>query len=162
MARKCFLTFHYKPDCWRVGQIKNMGKIEEQPILTTNGWEEVKKKGDAGIKKWIDDNMSGKSCHIVLVGANTAGRKWVDYEIGKAWDDKKGLLAIHIHNMKDSGGNQSTKGKNPYATWTVGTDKKPMTNWVKTVDPPYSGSDKVYEYIKDNIETWVEDAIALR
>jgi hypothetical protein len=32
-----------------------MGKIEEQPILTTNGWEEVEKKGDAGIKKWIDD-----------------------------------------------------------------------------------------------------------
>ena len=21
-------------------------------------WEEVKKKGDAGIKKWIDDNMN--------------------------------------------------------------------------------------------------------
>lgn len=162
MARKCFLTFHYKPDCWRVGQIKNIGSIEEQPILSTNDWEEVKKKGDAGIKKWIDDNMHGKSCQIVLVGANTAGRKWVDYEIGKAWDDKKGLLAIHIHNMKNSAGTQSAKGKNPYATWTVGSDKKPMTNWVKTVDPPYTDSQKVYDYIKNNIEDWVEAAIALR
>jgi hypothetical protein len=145
-----------------VGQIKNIGSIEDQPILTTNEWEEVKKKGEAGIKKWIDDNMSGKSCQIVLVGANTYGRKWVNYEIEKAWADKKGLLAIHIHNMKDSSGNQSTKGKNPYAYFTVGSDKKPMTNWVKTVDPPYTDSQKVYDHIKNNIEDWVEDAISLR
>lgn len=139
-----------------------MGKVEGQPLLGSNDWEDVKKKGEAAIKKWIDDNMYGKSCQIVLIGSKTAGRKWVNYEIEKAWNDNKGLLAIHIHNLKDSGGNQSTKGTNPFSTWTVGDDKKPMTNWVKTVDPPYTTSEKVYEYIADNIEQWVEDAIKLR
>ncbi len=121
MARKCFLSFHYKPDSWRVSQVKNMGKIEGQSILSSNSWEEVKNKGDAAIQKWIDDNMSGKGCQIVLIGANTAGRRWVKYEIKKAWDDKKGVLGIHVHNLKDNDQNQSSKGSNPFSTFTVVT-----------------------------------------
>jgi MTH538 TIR-like domain (DUF1863) len=162
MARKCFLSFHYKPDCWRVSQIKNMGKIEGQSVLSSNSWEEVKKKGDAAIQKWIDDNMSGKSCQVVLIGTNTASRRWVKYEIRKAFDSGKGVLGIYIHNLKDSDGDQSSKGSNPFSTFTVGTDKKPLTNYAKTYDPPYSRSDDVYDYIKKNIDDWVEEAIRLR
>ena len=52
-------------------------------------WEEVKRKGDDAIKKWIDDEMTGRTCAIVLVGAQTASRKWVTYEIsGKAVNDR--------------------------------------------------------------------------
>lgn len=162
MARKCFLTFHYKPDCWRVSQIKKMGAVEGQSILSTNDWETVEKKGDAAIQKWIDDNMVGRSCQIVLIGSKTADRKWVDYEIKKAWGDKKGVMGIYIHNMKDSDGNQSIKGKNPFSGWTVGTDKKPLTDYAKAYDPPYSDSQKVYDYIKNNIDDWIEGAIRLR
>ena len=39
--------------------------------------EEVKRKGKASIEKWIDDNMYGKSCVVVLVGSETANRPWV-------------------------------------------------------------------------------------
>jgi len=59
MATKCFLSFHYKPDNWRVSQIKQMGVIEGQALLAANKWEEVKGKGDAAIKQWIADNMKG-------------------------------------------------------------------------------------------------------
>jgi hypothetical protein len=31
--------------------------------------------------------MSGRSVAMVLVGKETAGRKWINYEIGKAWND---------------------------------------------------------------------------
>ena len=162
MARKCFLSFHYKPDCWRVSQVKNMGKIEGQSVLTSNSWEEVKKKGDAAIQKWIDDNMVGKSCQVVLIGSKTASRRWVKYEIKKAWDSGKGVLGIHIHNLKDSDGKQSTKGSNPFSTFTVDNGKKPLTTWAKTYDPPYSKSEDVYDYIKKNVDDWVEEAIRLR
>lgn len=160
MARKTFLTFHYANDCWRVQTIKGIGAIEEQPLLSSNAWEEVEKGGDAAIKKWIDGEMSGKSCDIVLIGSATAGRKWVNYEIKKAWDDGKGVLGIHIHKLKDSNGNQSTMGTNPFSTFNVG--QKPLTNWAKTYNPPYSDSKDVYDYIKSNIEDWIEEAIRLR
>lgn len=160
MARKTFLSFHYKPDCWRVSTIKNIGAIEEQPLLSSNEWEEVKKGGDPAIKKWIDGQLAGKSCQIVLIGANTAGRKWVNYEIKQAFDAKKGVLGVHIHRIKDSSGNQSAKGSNPFAGFNVGD--KPLTNFAKTYDPPYSDSKQAYDYIANNIENWIEEAIRLR
>jgi hypothetical protein len=160
MARRTFLSFHYKKDHWRVSQVKQMGVIEEQPLLSSNKWEEVENAGDKAIKKWIDDNLSGKSCLIVLIGEKTAGRKWVEYEIETAWNAGKGVLGVHIHNLKDSDENQSPKGKNPFDGYKV--NGEPMSKWVKVYDPPYSKSTDVYDYIKSNLADWVETAIKLR
>ncbi|WP_309491355.1 TIR domain-containing protein [Trinickia mobilis] len=51
---------------------------------------------------------------MVLVGTNTANRKWINYEIVKAWDDGLGVVGIHIHGLKDSAQTISTKGSNPF------------------------------------------------
>lgn len=158
MAKKCFLSFHYKPDNWRVSQVRKIGAIEEQPLLDANDWESIKKKGDAAIEKWIADNMKGKKCLVVLVGANTAGRRWVKHEIKKAWKDGLGVLAIHIHNLKNSDGEQSEKGSNPFTGLTVNGEN--VTG--KVYDPPYKISTNVYDYIKENISTWIDDAIKAR
>ncbi len=37
-----------------------------------------------------------------------------------------------------------------------------MSTIVKSYDPPYSTSTYVYEYIEDNINDWIEEAIAIR
>ncbi|NKI97531.1 TIR domain-containing protein [Rhizobacter sp. SG703] len=158
MAKKCFLSFHYKADSWRVSQVKQIGSIEEQPLLDSNKWEEIKKKGDTAIEKWIADNMKGKECLVVLVGEKTAGRRWVKHEIKKAWKDGFGVLAIHIHNLKDSAGNQSSKGTNPFTGLTV--DGEAVAG--KVYDPPYSTSTYVYDHIKENIEGWIKDAVKAR
>lgn len=158
MTKKCFLSFHYEPDNWRVSQIKQIGAIEEQPILESNKWEEIKKKGDTAIENWIADNMKGKECLVVLVGKETAGRRWVKHEIKKAWKDGLGVLAIHIHNLKDASGEQTTKGSNPFTGLTV--DGVAVSG--KVYDPPYSTSKNVYDHISSNIETWVSDAIKAR
>lgn len=158
MAKKCFLTFHYGLDAWRVQQVKNMGVIEEQPLLTANKWEEIEAEGDEAIQKWIDNNMKGKECLVVLVGEKTAGRRWVKYEIKKAWAKGMGVLAIYVHNLKDAGGNQGTKGTNPFAGLTV--DGEAVSG--KAYDPPYSTSTNVYDYIKSNIADWVKAAIDAR
>lgn len=160
MARKTFLSFHYKKDHWRVSQVKQMGVIEEQPLLSANKWEEVENAGEAAIKEWIADNLKGKSCLIVLIGEKTAGRKWVKYEIKEAWDGGKGVVGVYVHNLKDSDGAQSAKGSNPFDDFTVGG--QPLANYAKTYDPPYSTSTNVYQYIKDNLADWVEKAIKLR
>ena len=101
MKRKVFTSFHYKPDNWRASQIRSMGKLEGNSVVTTNKWEEVTKGGNKAIQEWIENNMYGKSCVVVFVGENTANRKWIDFEIKKAWEDGKGLLGIYVHNLKD-------------------------------------------------------------
>jgi hypothetical protein len=160
MAKKVFFSFHYKPDNWRVSQVKNMGAVEGQPIVTPNKWEDVKKGGDTAIEKWIEDNLKGKDCLVVLIGEKTAGRKWVKHEIKEAWKKKKGVLGIYVHNLKDAGGNQSSMGADPFASFKVGDE--PMTKYAKAYNPPYSTSTYVYDHIKDNIESWIEEAIKLR
>ena len=158
MAKSCFLSFHYKPDCWRVSQIKKIGAIDGQELLDSNDWESIKKKGDAGVQKWIADNMNGKDCLIVLVGEKTAGRRWVNYEIKKAWRDGLGVLAIHIHNLKNSDGEQAKKGTDPFIGLTV--DGEAITG--RIYDPPYKISTNVYYHIKENISDWIDDAIRAR
>lgn len=158
MAKKCFLSFHYKPDSWRVQQVRNIGSIEEQPLLSANKWEEIKKDGDEAIRKWIDDNLKGKDCLIVLVGTQTAGRRWVKYEIKKAWELGMGIMAIHIHKLKDASGAQASKGGNPFEGLTVNGQKVVG----KVYDPPFQTSQYVYDDIAANIESWVKSAIDAR
>jgi hypothetical protein len=162
MARKAFYSFHYRPDNWRAAQVRTMGVIEGNAPASDNDWEAVTSGGDDAIKKWIDGQMSGKSCTIVLIGANTAGRKWINYEIVKAWDDQKGVLGIYIHNLKDNDKNQTTKGGNPFDHITLGTNGAKLSTVVKAYDPPYSDSTQVYAYIKRNLSDWIEAAITIR
>ena len=162
MARKVFYSFYYKEDNWRASQVRNMGIIEGNQPVSDNDWEQIKKGGDEAIKRWINEQLNGRSCTIVLIGTNTAGRKWIKYEIEKSWNDGKGLLGIYIHNLKDADGNQSIKGRNPFDDFTMKRDNSKLSSIVKSYDPPYSDSKKVYEYIQNNIASWVEEAINIR
>jgi len=38
--------------------------------------------------------MAYKSAIVVLVGAETASRRWVQYEIAHAWDNYKPLVGV--------------------------------------------------------------------
>lgn len=164
MTRKVFFSFHYKPDNWRASQIRNIGSIEGNKAVNDNKWEEVKKGGEPAIKRWINENIHGKSCCVVLVGEKTAGRKWIKYEIEKAWSEGKGVLGICIHNLKDKEGDQSNKGRNPFENFKIEINgkKKLFSEIVKLYDPPYKISTRVYSYISENIENWVEKAIEIR
>ncbi len=162
MARKAFFSFHYKPDNWRASQVRNMGVIEGNQTVSDNTWEEITKGGDPAIANWINTQMSGKSCAIVLIGSSTAGRKWINYEFTKAWDDGKGLLGIYVHNLKDKDQSQTVKGANPFSGFTVGTAKTPLSQIVKAYDPSFSTSTLVYSHISANLADWVEEAITIR
>lgn len=162
MVRKVFFSFHYKPDCVRASQVRNIGVIEGNPSATDNDWETITKGGDVAIQKWIDNQLSGRTCTVVLIGENTAKRKWIDYEIQKAWNDGLGVVGIHIHNLKNFSGEQSKKGSNPFSHFTMDRDKTSLSNIVKVYDPPYYDSKQVYKYISDNLDAWIEEAIKIR
>lgn len=162
MTRRVFYSFHYVPDNWRASQVRNIGTVEGNQAATDNDWETVKQGGDAGIERWIDGQMSGRTCTVVLIGADTAKRKWIDYEIHKSWNSKRGLLGIHIHNLKDAIQSQSGKGRNPFGHINMQRDSASLSSIVKTYDPPYTDSKLAYDYIKQNLSAWIEEAVRIR
>lgn len=157
--RQVFFSFEYNKDCWRASQVRNMGKVDNSSTFSDNDWEEVKEKSDEKIKEWIDAQMAKRSCLVVLIGASTSGRKWINYEIEKAYELKKGIVGIHIHNLKDSSGNQTTKGSNPFYHIYIGEDNERLSKYVTCFDSSYKSSQYVYDDIKNNIEQLIEDAI---
>lgn len=162
MARKVFFSFHFQKDFWRTQQVRNINALEGNSVATPNDWEAVKKDGDQAIRNWIDGQLKGRTCAIVLVGNETAGRKWVKYEIERAWNDERGVLGIRIHQLLDQNGNSSVSGANPFDNFTLSNGTKKLSSVAPLINPAGSDSKAVYASISNNIETWIEEAIKAR
>jgi len=157
MVRKIFFSFHYENDNWRAAQVRNswVTKVNktEAGYIDKAAWEKLKRKGQAAIKKWIETNMKGTSVTTVLIGAETASRPWVQYEIKESFKKGKGMLGIYVNNLKDSKGNYCKKGQNPFKQFYIEKNGKkiyfselyPTYNWV---------NDRGYQ----NFGYWVEKA----
>lgn len=156
-GRQIFYSFHFDNDVMRVQQVRNMGVVDGNTPVSPNAWEQVKSKGDAAVKQWVDENMRGRSCVVVLIGKETYERPWVRYEIEKGWVDGKGLLGVHVHNLKCPNTGTCTKGPNPFAGWTFSLGDRVVLP--KVYDP---NSWDAYGDIRANLSTWVEEAIAQR
>jgi hypothetical protein len=162
IVRRVFYSFHYEADSVRASQIRNFGVVEGNRPATDNDWETVKRGGDATIERWIAGQLDGKTCAIVLIGSQTANRKWINHEIAAAWNKGIGIFGVYIHNLKDFTG-QSVKGANPFAYVNLNGGKgKPLSEIVSTYDPPSGDSQQVYAYIGGNLSSWVEAAINQR
>jgi hypothetical protein len=156
MARRAFFSFHYERDVWRAGQVRNSWVTKDREsagFWDAAAWEEVKKKGENAIDKWIDDQLNGTSVTVVLIGAQTSERKYVGYEIKKSHEKGNGIFGIYIHNMKDSNGNRDTKGANPLANWRIQQDGRDVL--LSEIYPTYDWiNDNGYQ----NIGAWIEAA----
>lgn len=162
MARQCFYSFHYKPDSQRASQVRQIGSIEGNRPAKDNDWEAITKGGDAAIKKWIEDQMFGKTCTIVLVGSDTANRKWINHEIVKSWDEGMGVVGIYIHGLKNLDGETSTKGENPFDYITHSPSKSKLSSIVKCYNPAGADSKERYAWISEHLGNAVEEAIKIR
>lgn len=117
MARNVFFSFHYQRDIWRVNQIRNIPNIighSAAGFKDASLWEEAKKKGDPAIKKLIDDGLKNTSVTVVCIGAKTAGRKYINYEIEQSINRGNGIVGIQIHHLKDKDGNTDSVGDIPH------------------------------------------------
>ena len=161
MARRVFFSFHFDNDAWRAGQVRNMGSLEGNEPVSDNDWEEVKKGGDAAIEKWIEGQLKGRSCVVVLIGSKTSSRKWIKHEIIEGWNSGKGVVGIHVHGLKGSDGKTAAKGSNPFSAISM-KNGGTLADHVSAHDPTRSDSAKTYDVIKANLANWVEDAVASR
>lgn len=162
MPRRVFYSFHYKPDVMRVSQVRNIGALEANRPATDNDWETIKNGNDVAIKRWITQQMNGRSCTVVLVGANTANRKWINHEIIKSWDEGMGVVGIRIHGLKNTDGYIANQGKNPFDYIGYGNTGKKLSSIVKCYNPAGSNSKERYAWIAKHLENAVEEAIRIR
>lgn len=118
MARRVFFSFYYERDVWRASQIRNswVTKPDRQAagFFDKAEWEEVKRKTDPEIKKWINKQLDGTSCTVVLIGAETSDRKWVRYEIEESLRRGNGVIGVKIHNLKDQNGEIDSEGSTDF------------------------------------------------
>lgn len=152
MAKTVFYSFHYDRDVHRVQLVRNINALEGQPLLNSQDWEQVRRQGDKAVIAWIDKQMTYKRAVIVLIGRETASRPWVQYEIKKAWQDRKPMLGVRIHGLS-SMGTVDSAGPNPFEK-VLGFNVVPVfdptqTNWSGQID-----SKATYQAVADNLEQW--------
>jgi hypothetical protein len=144
MARCVFFSFHYA-DIWRVNVVRNSHVVDGTAVAGFQDgslWEEAKKKGEAAIKKMIDESLVGTSVTCVLIGEKTSQREYVAYEIEESIKRGNGLFGIRIHNIKDQNEKISLWGPAPQALTDAGAP--------------------VYDWNKDKFGDWVEEAYKAR
>ncbi len=159
MKRQVFFSFHYQADVWRAGQVRNMGVVDDTSTWSDNDWEKVRRTTDSAIKNWIDGELKMRSCVVVLIGAETANRKWVRYEIEKAYELNKGIVGVYANRLCNQYGQQSVKGENPF-DHIRNYQGLPLSRFVEVIDAPYQSSTNVYDYIKQNLPDYIERAIS--
>jgi len=154
MKQKVFYSFHFDNDVFRVQQIRNMGVIEGNPIVEPNTWESIKRSGDKAIKQWINTSIEKQECVIVLVGSETSNRKYVKYEIERAYNNQKPIFGIFIHNLVCLRTKRTClKGQNPFTQFNVGN--KNLSEIIPCYDPPQVNT---YNFIQNNLINWINKA----
>lgn len=154
MGRRVFFSFHYEKDIWRANVVRNSWVTQDAAgFWDASLWEETKKKGDAAIKRMIDEGLQNTSVTAILIGAETYSRQWVKYEIEESVKRGNGILGIHISAIKDQKGYSSNRGLNPMDSIiaTVNGRKGLLSQFYRT-----------YDWFEDsgytNLGTWVENA----
>lgn len=140
MARKVFFSFDYSRDAWRASKVRNSNVVSnyaKNPFYDKAQWEKVKQGTPGGIRTWINDQLSGTSVTVVLIGARTSTRPWVLYEIERSIAKGNGLLAIDISKVSDQNGNTDNRGANPVPDtyplylWNNQEGRKNLGNWIE-------------------------------
>lgn len=146
MARRVYFAFHYQRDIWRVNVVRNSNVVEgfeSAGFIDSSLWEEARRKGEEAIKRLINDGLKNTTITVVLIGAKTSEREYVEYEIDQSWNRGNGIIGVYIHNIEDRNGLTDSKGQDPFI----------LTG--------YKGI-KTYDWIQDdgytNIGDWVDAA----
>jgi len=138
MARRVFFSFKYE-DVSRAMVVRNSWVTqgtEAAGFIDAAEFEEVKRKGDDSIKKWIDNQLEGTSVTAVLVGKNTCSSRWVKYEIEKSKERGNGLIGIDVSKIKDLQGNTSDRcGEIPigydFYLWNNDNGYENLGEWIE-------------------------------
>lgn len=155
MVRRVFFSFHYANDIARVHHVRDTwltrrgsaGPCFEDGSL----WERIPTRDDDLLRQKIDIALRDTSVTVVLIGTETAHRKYVTYEIEQSLMRGHGLLGVHVHQIRDSYGRTAKKGPNPLDKLLIPGTFAPLSTVFET-----------YDWVNDdgphNLGQWIEVA----
>lgn len=158
MARSVFFSFHYQDDISRVMTVRNRwltyGGQLASGIIDHAEFEKIQRQGKQSIERWINQQMKGTSATVVLIGAETLKRPYVQYEIRESLKRNCPVIGVYINLIKDLRGNTSMACNIHTAIGKYGNGE------IAYFDDIASG---IYNYVLDdgynNLDRWVENAI---
>jgi antiphage defense system Thoeris ThsB-like protein len=122
MARRTFFSFHFENDIWRANQVRNCNVVVGTDVagfFDHSEYEEAKRRGDGVVKSMILNHLQYTTVTVVLIGAETAYRQFVQFEIEESVKRKNGLLGIFIDHLTDQNGRTSWRGPIPAVPYGV-------------------------------------------
>lgn len=152
MGRRVFFAFHYQREIWRANIVRNSWLTKEDwedaGFFDASLWEDAETHGPAAVKRLIDGGLRYTSVTAVLIGAETADRHWVRYEIEESCKRGNGLIGIRIHRLEDRFGQADLPGRNPFdEMYYVKTGVALSSVWA------------TYDWVRDdgylNLKEWV-------
>jgi len=159
MARHVFYALHYEADRSRIAGLLQSHALEANPELSQADWAKLRRGGEFATRRWIEEQLKGRSCTVVLIGTHTAARPLVHYAIQRSRQLHLGLLGIYVHGLNDNRGLPSQKGENAFEHPEC--DLGSMSGKIPVYDPPGTDSQMIYRYIVDNMAQWADEAAAL-
>ena len=156
MVRRVFFSFHYERDIWRANVVRNSWVTQDREsagFWDASLWEKTKLSGENALKRLINEGLKNTSVTVVLIGRETANRKWVLYEIEQSHNKGNGLLGIYIHGIKDQYGKPDFQGPNPFKQLYI--DKGWYKKYLSELYPIYYWKlSQAYYYLGQ----WIEKA----
>jgi len=101
VKRKVFVSYHHRGDQAYYDAF-SQAFHDTYEVITDNSLErEVDSDNvDYVMRRIRENHITGSSCTIVLVGANTWGRKYADWEIKGTLDKQHGLIGVQLPTLR--------------------------------------------------------------
>jgi len=125
VKRRVFVSYHHGGDQVYYDAFSRTF-CDTYDVITDNSLERVIDSEDVDyvMRRIREQYISGTSCTIVLVGRDTWGRKYVDWEIKATLEKKHGLIGVQLPSASvDANGNVTVPGRlhdninSGYALW---------------------------------------------
>ncbi len=95
-VRRTFFSFHYQEDVSRAHVVRNSwvtkDEREDAGFFDASVFESKKRAGEETLKRFLTDALDGTTVTAVLIGAQTALRPWVRYELVRSFQRGSGIL----------------------------------------------------------------------
>ncbi len=119
MARRAFFSFHYQRDVHRAYVVRNSWVTkpdrEVAGFFDSSVFESKQRTSDDALKRFLNDGLVNSSVTCVLIGNQTAWRRWVRYELLRSFSEGKGLFGIYINTISSLSQGADVQGPNPFA-----------------------------------------------
>lgn len=171
MARRVFFSFNYDDVAdFKVNVVRNSRALKtpnyKSTFIDKSLWEEARKKNPTALKRIMDSSLNGTSVTVILIGDNTANRRWVNYEIVKSFVEGKGIMSIHLNRIRSRSTSKiSMKGPNPLSRIKLRVDENcsklhffELVNgkWISFVDIPFVNNRKSNSFWFSEGGIWYE------